>query len=326
MNVASIPSPAHGVWHLGPVPIRAYALCIIAGVVVAVIMGERRWRSRGGRAGTVTDVAALAVPFGLIGGRLYHVVTSPEKYFGAGGEPIRVLYIWEGGLGIYGAILLGAVGAWLACRARGIRLSAFGDAIAPGIAVAQAIGRFGNYFNQELFGRPTNLPWGLRIDPGHDGYVEGRQTYHPTFLYESLWCLGTAAVVIWADRRFNLSRGRAFALYLGLYAAGRAWIEALRIDQAHRLFGLRINLWTCAVVFLGALLWMLTHRGPREQDVEPAAEGSGDEPGQTTEAPRKALAGKNATKHAARAKKSRTAADEDAARVPDVGSTGDPAP
>ncbi|MGB9376262.1 MAG: prolipoprotein diacylglyceryl transferase, partial [Mycobacteriales bacterium] len=270
MILASIPSPSTGVWHLGPVPIRAYALCIIAGVIAAVVIGERRWRARGGRRGTVTDVAAIAVPFGLVGGRLYHVITSPEAYFGKGGDPIKVLYIWQGGLGIYGAIVLGGVGAWLACRSRGIRLPAFGDAVAPGIAVAQAIGRFGNYFNQELFGRPTNLPWGLEIAPGRDGTVPGRDTYHPTFLYESLWCLGTAAVVVWADRRFKLGRGRAFALYIALYALGRAWIEALRADTANTLFGVRINIWTCLVAFLLAVLWMVTHRGPRETEVEPA--------------------------------------------------------
>ena len=331
MNLASIPSPANGVWHLGPVPIRAYALCIIAGVIAAVIIGERRWRARGGNKGTVTDVAAVAVPFGLIGGRIYHVITSPEAYFGDGGEPIKVFYIWEGGLGIYGAIFLGAVGAWLVCRSRGIRLPAFGDAVAPGIAVAQGIGRFGNYFNQELFGRPTNLPWGLKIDPGRDGTVPGRDTYHPTFLYESLWCFGTAAVVIWADRRFKLGHGRAFALYLALYAAGRLWIEALRTDAANELFGLRVNIWTCLVVFLGAVLWMVTHRGPREQDVEPAADEPDDEADTSTadaatgESVADAVDTK-AGKHAVSAKKAATAANDDPVRDVDVPSTGDPAP
>ncbi len=272
MNLASIPSPANGVWHLGPVPIRAYALCIIAGVIAAIYMGERRWQARGGRKGTVTDIAVVAVPVGLIGGRIYHVITSPAAYFGADGDPIKVFYIWEGGLGIYGAILFGALGAWLASRSRGVKLPAFADAVAPGIVVAQAIGRFGNYFNQELFGKPTNLPWGLEIEPGRDGTVVGQDTYHPTFLYESLWCLGIAAVVIWADRRFTLSRGRAFALYLALYAVGRAWIEALRVDAANTIFGVRLNIWTCLLVFVGAVIWMVTHRGPRETEVERAAE------------------------------------------------------
>lgn len=274
VSLAAIPSPSRGVWHLGPLPIRAYALCIIAGVLVAVIMGERRWRARGGRKGTVADVAALAVPFGLVGGRLYHVLTSPQAYFGKGGDPVAALYIWRGGLGIPGAVLLGALGAWIACRRRGIGLPAFGDAIAPGIAVAQAIGRWGNYFNQELFGRPTNLPWGLRIDPGHEGYQPGHSTYHPTFLYESLWDLGVAGAVIWADRRFRLGRGRAFALYIALYSVGRLWIEALRADPANHLFGLRINEWTSLLALIGAVLWIVTHRAPREEAVQPVGAGT----------------------------------------------------
>ncbi|MDQ6874465.1 MAG: prolipoprotein diacylglyceryl transferase [Actinomycetota bacterium] len=274
MILASIPSPSRGVWHLGPLPIRAYALCIIAGVIVAVIMGERRWQARGGRKGTVADVAALAVPFGLVGGRLYHVITSPQAYFGKGGDPVAALYIWRGGLGIPGAVLLGALGAWIACRRRHIGLPAFGDAIAPGIAVAQAIGRWGNYFNQELFGRPTTLPWGLRIDPGHEGYQPGHPTYHPTFLYESLWDLGVAGAVIWADRRFRLGRGRAFALYIALYSVGRLWIEALRADPANHLLGLRINEWTSLLALVGSVLWIVTHRGPREEAVQPAVAGA----------------------------------------------------
>ena len=321
VNLASIPSPANGVWHIGPVPIRAYALCIILGVVAAVIIGERRWRARGGSPGTVTDVAALAVPFGLVGGRLYHVITSPEPYFGKGGEPIKVLYVWQGGLGIYGAILLGAVGAWLACRSRGIRLPAFADAAAPGIAVAQAIGRFGNYFNQELYGKKTDLPWALEIDiKDVDGAVVRQETYHPTFLYESLWCLGTAAVVIWVDRRFKLGRGRAFALYAALYALGRAWIEALRVDEANEIFGLRINLWTCLLVFVGAVAWMVTHRGPREENVDPAG----------TTAPGRHAEGTAATvdtdDDAVPVNKADTAAEDDASDEPDVRSTRDPSP
>ncbi len=256
-------------WHLGPVPIRAYALCIIAGVVAAVVIGERRWQARGGRPGTVTDVAALAVPFGLIGGRLYHVATSPELYFGSGKHPIEALYIWKGGLGIPGALLLGGVGAWIACRRRGIPLPAFADAVAPGVAIAQAIGRLGNYFNQELFGRATTLPWAVRIDPGHDGYEDGHSTYHPTFLYEAVWNIGVAGVVIWADRRFKLGRGRACALYVALYAVGRAWIELLRSDKANHILGLRVNVWTSVIAFVAAVAWIVTHRGPREEVVEP---------------------------------------------------------
>jgi len=165
--LAYLPSPSQGVWHLGPLPIRAYALCIIAGIIVALIMTQRRWTTRGGDPEAILDVALWAVPFGVIGGRLYHLITDPELYFTAGKDPIKALYIWDGGLGIWGAVALGAVGAWIGCRRRGISLLAFGDALAPGLIVAQAIGRWGNYFNQELYGSPTTLPWALAIDPAH---------------------------------------------------------------------------------------------------------------------------------------------------------------
>jgi prolipoprotein diacylglyceryl transferase len=258
MTLASIPSPAQGVWHLGPVPVRAYALCIIAGVVLAVWLGEKRWVARGGRPGDVTEVATWMVPMGILGGRIYHVLTTPAPYFGSGGDPIKALYIWEGGLGIWGAVALGGVGAWIGCRRRGIPLPPFADALAPGIALAQAVGRFGNYFNQELFGRPTGLPWGLEIDSAHrpDG-LEDQLTFHPTFLYEALWNVGVAALVVWADRRFKLGHGRAFALYVAAYAAGRFWIEALRVDPATHVLGLRLNDWTSLVVFFGAVVYLV---------------------------------------------------------------------
>ncbi|WP_409332275.1 prolipoprotein diacylglyceryl transferase [Trujillonella humicola] len=264
--LASIPSPAQGVWELGPVPIRAYALCIIAGIVAACWIGERRWIARGGRPGEVLDIAVWAVPFGIVGGRIYHVITSPGPYFGEGGDPLRALAIWEGGLGIWGAIALGGVGAWIACRRMGIPLPAFADAIAPGLLVAQAIGRLGNWFNQELFGGPTDLPWGLEIDRAFrpDQYLDVA-TFHPTFLYELLWNLAAAAVVVWADRRFRLGHGRAFALYVALYCAGRLWIELLRTDPANELFGVRINVFTCIVVGLAAVAYLVALRGrPRE--------------------------------------------------------------
>jgi prolipoprotein diacylglyceryl transferase len=260
------------VWHLGPVPIRAYALCIIAGVVVAIWLGERRWVARGGKPGQVGDIALWAVPFGLVGGRLYHVATDWRLYFGEGRDPVAALYVWQGGLGIWGAIALGALGAWIGCRRYGVKFAPLADALAPGVVIAQAIGRWGNWFNQELYGRPTTLPWGLEIDPEHrvDGY-EQYATFHPTFLYESLWDLGTAGLVIWADRKFRLGFGRAFALYVMAYTAGRGWIEALRIDtvQENDVFGLRLNVWTSIVVFLLALAYFLVsrrrHPGREEQ-------------------------------------------------------------
>ena len=273
MVLASIPSPDRGVWHLGPLPIRAYALCIILGVLVAVYLGDRRWVARGGRHGTVADVAVWAVPFGLIGARLYHVLTNPELYFGDGRSPIDAVKIWHGGLGIWGGIGLGAVGAWIACSRRGISIAAFGDAVAPGIAVAQAIGRLGNWFNQELYGRATDLPWALHItrpESGVNGY------YHPTFLYELLWNLGVAGLLVWADRRYRLGGGRVFALYVAAYTAGRLWIEALRVDHANLIFGVRLNIWTSVLVFLGAVGYLIAaRRRGREATVEPAADHNG---------------------------------------------------
>ena len=277
-----IPSPPQGVWHLGPFPIRAYAWCILAGIGVAVWMGERRWKARGGAPGVVESVSLWMVPFGIVGGRIYHVVTDPELYFTAGRNPWNAFKIWDGGLGIWGAVLLGGVGALIGARRAGVPLPPLADAIAPGIAVAQAIGRWGNWFNQELFGRPTTLPWGLSIDPAHRPPGYGAfATFHPTFLYESLWCLGVAALVIWADRRFTLGHGRAFALYVAAYTVGRGWIESLRIDTANHFLGLRLNDWTSLVVFSGAVAYFVisARRHPgRETPTGTAASGDHDAP------------------------------------------------
>jgi prolipoprotein diacylglyceryl transferase len=276
MFLATIPSPDRGVWYLGPVPIRAYALCIIAGIVVAIVWGERRWMARGGTAGMVTDIAAFAVPFGLVGGRLYHVATDWRNYFGPGADPLDALKIWQGGLGIWGAVALGAVGAWIGCRRRGIPLPAMADAVAPAVVAAQAIGRLGNWFNQELHGGPTSLPWGLeirdRVNPDTGaldplgGIAQGpvKEIVHPTFLYEMLWNLGVVALVVWADRRFRLGHGRVFALYVAGYTVGRFWIELMRTDAATMVFGLRINVITSVVVFFGAVIYLLLVRRGRE--------------------------------------------------------------
>lgn len=256
---AYLPSPAQGAWSIGPFPVRMYAICIIAGILVAVWLGNRRYVARGGRAGAITDMAIWAVPFGIIGGRLYHVITDWQLYFGAQGKGLAAAFrIWDGGLGIWGAVALGALGAWISARRQGILIPPVADAIAPGIALAQAIGRWGNYFNQELFGSPTTLPWGLEIDAAHRpaGY-ESVQAFHPTFLYESLWMVGVALVLIWADRRFRMGHGRVFALYVMLYCCGRIWIEALRIDEAHHILGLRLNDWTALLVGLGALAYLV---------------------------------------------------------------------
>ena len=270
MNLAALPSPATSVWYLGPVPLRAYALCILVGIVVAIVLTRRRMRAAGGDPDVVADIATWAVPFGILGGRIYHVATSPELYFAPGREPIRALYVWEGGLGIWGAVALGAVGAWIGCRRRGVRLADFADAVAPGLVLAQAIGRWGNYFNQELYGGPTTLPWALEIDPAHrPAATPDIGLYHPTFLYESLWNLGAALVLLWAGKRFALRNGRLFALYVVLYTAGRGWIEMMRVDQANHILGLRLNVWTSVILFVAALVFLLVTR-KRDQD-EPAA-------------------------------------------------------
>ena len=293
--LADIPSPSRGVVELGPLPLRAYAFCIIIGIVVATLWGNRRFVARGGRPGRVTDITVFAVPFGLVGGRLYHVITDNELYFRAGRNPWKAFAIWDGGLGIWGAIALGAVGAWIGCRYYRVPLSAYADAVAPGVIVAQAIGRIGNYFNQELFGRTTTLPWGLDVylrtpggvagtvaDCGPPGgapefptsYIKADPTvlcgtYHPTFLYELLWNLGIAALLVWADRKFRLGRGQVFWLYVAGYTLGRGWIEMLRIDTANRFFGIRINVFTSIVLFVVSVAILVARRHVGRED--PAA-------------------------------------------------------
>ncbi|SRX81939.1 prolipoprotein diacylglyceryl transferase [Mycolicibacterium parafortuitum] len=274
--LAYIPSPPQGVWHLGPFPLRAYALCIIVGIIAALVIGDRRWVNRGGEPGVIYDIALWAVPFGLIGGRVYHVMTDWRTYFGADGVgPAAAFRIWDGGLGIWGAVAFGALGAWIACRRRGIPLPAFGDAIAPGIVLAQAIGRLGNYFNQELYGRATTLPWGLEIYERRNsvgaldslnGVSTGEliEVVHPTFLYELLWNLLVFAVLIFVDRRFKIGHGRLFALYVAGYCVGRFWIELMRSDTATLVAGIRINTFTATFVFIAAAVYIMVAPKGRE--------------------------------------------------------------
>jgi prolipoprotein diacylglyceryl transferase len=272
LTILSIPSPSDGVWNLGPVPLRGYALSIILGIIAAIWIGERRWVARGGQPGEVSDLAVWAVPFGLVGGRLYHVLTDYQLYFGEGNNPVAALYLWRGGLGVWGAIAMGALGVVIGARRKGIKLLPVLDAMAPGVLVAQAIGRWGNWFNQELFGRPTDLPWGLEIDLAHrpPDYLNV-ETFHPTFLYEFLWCLAAFAVVVWADRRFQLGHGRVVALYVMAYTLGRGWIEMLRIDdvQLQNVLGLRLNVWTSIILFAAAATYFVVvgrrHPGREEQ-------------------------------------------------------------
>ena len=275
LDVLSIPSPAEGTWYLGPLPLRGYALSIIAGIVAAIWIAERRWVARGGEAGEIQDLAIWAVPFGLVGARAYHVATDAGRYFGDGGNPWEALYLWKGGLGVWGGIAVGALGVYLGARAKGIRIAPVLDAIAPGVLVAQALGRWGNWFNQELYGRPTDLPWGLEIDPRNwpgDLTFPLGTTFHPTFLYECLWNLAAFALLIWLDRRFRLGHGRVMAAYVMLYTAGRGWIEMLRIDDVELadVAGLRFNVWTSIVLFLAAaayVVWSARRHPGRDERV-----------------------------------------------------------
>lgn len=297
------PSPPQGVWHLGPLPIRAYALFIITGIVVALVIGDRRWAARGGQRGVIYDIALWVVPFGLVGGRLYHLATDWRTYWGPGGAGFgAAVRIWDGGLGIWGAVALGCVGAWIGCRRHGIPLPAFADAVAPGIVLAQAIGRLGNYFNQELYGRETTLPWGLEIfyrrDPS--GYIDPHSldgvstgqvalVVQPTFLYELIWNVLVFAILIYADRRFRLGHGRLFALYVASYCVGRFGVELLRDDTATHIAGIRINSFTSTFVFIGAVVYLMVapkgreapeslrgtdHAAEESAEAEPAADES----------------------------------------------------
>ncbi|WP_083956155.1 prolipoprotein diacylglyceryl transferase [Tersicoccus phoenicis] len=286
--VASIPSPNWSGFTLGPFSVKAYALCILAGIVVGLLLTRRRWLARGGDDDSLWSIAVWAIPAGIIGGRLYHVFSSPDAYFGPGfngtGDLWLIPQIWRGGLGIWGAVLLGFIGAWIGARRAGARILVFADAAAPGLLLAQAIGRLGNWFNQELFGGPTTLPWGLQIDPSSPTFpadYPAGTLFHPTFLYELLWNLAGVAVLLWADRRFRLHGGRLFWLYAAIYTLGRVWIEALRIDDAELILGFRLNVWTSILVFAVAvaMFWYLGVRQRRHPPAERALIESGADPG-----------------------------------------------
>jgi len=220
-----------------------------------VVISSKRWEARGGNPDDIGTIALWAVPAGVIGARMYHVATDWKTYRG---NWIQAFNITNGGLGIPGGVLLGVLVGIIVVKRKGLPVAPLLDVVAPAIPLAQAIGRLGNWFNQELFGRPTTLPWGLKIDLvnrpiGYEQYA----TFHPTFLYEALWCVGVAAVVVWADRRWRMGHGRVFALYVMLYAIGRGWIESLRIDEAHHFFGIRLNVFTAIVVAVGALIYLV---------------------------------------------------------------------
>jgi prolipoprotein diacylglyceryl transferase len=286
MSVAYIPSPSRGVWHLGPIPIRAYALCIVLGVIVAVWLADRRYVATGGRHGLILDVATWAVPFGLVGARLYSVLTDYELYFGSHHDWVTVFKVWDGGIGMPGGLAAGFAGAWIACRRAGVPLGPVAGAAAPGIAIGQAIGSWSSWFNQQIYGSPSTLPWALEISPGHriTGY-ESYATFQPTFLYGCIWDLLVAALVIWVARRFPLTGDRAFAVYLAAYSVGMFAIQIIRIDFSHLIMGLRVNEWVALLTFAGAIWYLYrtrhSHPLPPATPVQlPAAPpGAGSAPG-----------------------------------------------
>lgn len=278
--LVSIPSPEISYLDLGPVRIHFYALFILTGIALATFMADRTLTKRGAEKGVFLDIALWAVPAGILGGRFFHVITHPRDYFYEGADLLAIFRIWEGGLAIFGAITLGAVGAWWGARQAGIRFSAVADAVAPWVLVAQGIGRLGNYFNQELFGIPTTLPWGLEIPSTNPAYPNGLPdglTFHPTFLYEMLWNFAGAALILYLASKLQLQWGKVFGLYLVVYSLGRIWIESIRIDPSEVILGLRINIWSALIgVVIGIIIiWVQSRRHP---GLEPSVYAAGREP------------------------------------------------
>ena len=281
--VTAIPSPDVSFIELGPFRLHFYALFILTGIILALILTESRLRSRGAEAGVALDISLWAIPFGILGGRFFHVITHPNDYFFEGADLLAVFRIWEGGLAIYGALMFGALGAFIGARQSGLKFVSYLDAVAPGVLLAQAVGRWGNYFNNELFGLPTDLPWGLEISSNNPAYPAGLPEgvlFHPTFLYESIWSLAGVALLLAADKRFNLRWGKMLGLYLVYYSIGRIWVEAIRIDPSEVLLGLRINIWSAiAGILVGLAILLLQSRR------HPGLEASVYRPGKEPKAP-----------------------------------------
>lgn len=254
--IQSIPSPEISFFQLGPLRIHFYALFILTGIVLAIWLANSRLKNRGAAGGLALDIALWTVPIAIVGARIFHVLTHPDDYFYPGADLSDVFKVWEGGIAIYGGLIGGALGAWIGTRQAGIKFWAFADAVAPGILLAQAIGRWGNYFNQELFGLPTNLPWGLEIEQFNPAYPDGLPAgvlFHPTFLYESIWSLIGVVILLLVDRKYHLRGGAMFGLYLIYYSIGRIWTENLRIDPSEILFGLRSNVWSAILGIVAGL-------------------------------------------------------------------------
>ncbi len=259
-----IPSPVSGSFTVGPVQIHFYALFILLGIALALLLGSSRLKKRGADGGLVLDIALWAVPFGIIGGRIFHVLTHTSDYLGPGKDILEVLYVWKGGLAIYGALIFGLLGAAIGARLAGLRLMSFLDVIAPGVLLAQGIGRWGNYFNQELFGLPTDLPWGLQIALPNSAIPTDMPLgtlFHPVFFYEFLWNIAGVVILLILDKRLDLRWGKLFALYLVYYSAGRFWIEGLRMDPSDVFFGLRTNQWSAVfAILLGLGIFLYQRR------------------------------------------------------------------
>jgi prolipoprotein diacylglyceryl transferase len=261
--------------------IQTYALCILAGIVIATLLTGYRLRQRGVDAGYVIDIAVWAVLLGIAAARIFHVLTHPDDYFGAGRDPMTAFYIWEGGIAIFGALIGGAVGIWIGCRTTGVRFTTFVDALAPGLLLAQAFGRLGNWFNHELFGQPTDLPWGLEIEPSNPAFPVGlppETLFHPTFAYEIVWNVLGAALLLWLDRKRDVQWGRLIALYLIWYGLGRSVFETIRLDPSELLLGIRTNVWMAFLaIAIGVVVWVVQTR--RHPGLEPSPWQPGREPG-----------------------------------------------
>lgn len=279
--IMSIPSPSISEFQIGPLTIHIYALCLLVGMILAWFIGRQRWVARGGIGETFESIAIIAIPAGIVGARIYHVATHWEDYFGEGRDPISALYIWEGGIAIFGAVIGGGLGALYVCWRRGARITAFADSLAPGLILAQAVGRLGNWFNQELFGGPDSGPLGLEIEPSRRpaGYRDV-ETFQPTFLYELTWNALGCLALLWIDRKFQLGWGKLFALYMVVYGSGRFWIEGIRTDFSYMVGPLRTNQATAlAFIVGGLLLFAIVHslRKGREPWVERAGVGGPDQ-------------------------------------------------
>ena len=275
--ITSIPSPAIQYFDLGPMRIHIYALCILLGIALATWITDTRLSRRGAERGVVLDIILWAVPLGIIGARFYHVFTHPSDYFYEGADLLKVFYIWEGGNAIFGSLLGGAVGAWIGCKQTGIRFWSFADALAPAMLIAQATGRLGNYFNHELFGQPTTLPWGLEIESTNPAFPAGLPDgtlFHPMFLYEIIWNVLGAIIIIVLERKIYLRWGKAFGVYLIWYGIGRSIFETYRLDSSETFLSIRTNVWAALLaVVVGVLIIVIQNRRHPGKELSVYAEG-----------------------------------------------------